>query len=105
MVFGIYSQSKNPVSEIGSALVVPGDPRTPKHAPQRAYNLLSFGGDISQEKLDGSPVVEDGTDEAEVIGFLRYINGQMILAEVPDELLIDAKWDLVEERLDAMNLN
>jgi hypothetical protein len=80
---------KIPFLKIGSALVVPGDPRT-KQAPQRAYNLLSFGGDISQEKLGGSPVVADGrkdrTDEAEVIGFLRYINGQMILAEVRDEL-------------------
>jgi hypothetical protein len=44
---------------------------------------LSFAGDISQEKLGASPVVadgrKDGTDEVEVIGFLRYtINGQMI---------------------------
>jgi hypothetical protein len=29
----------------------------------------------------------------------------MILAEVPDELLIDAEWELVEELLDAMTLN
>jgi len=63
---------KIPFLKIGSALVVPGDPRT-KQAPQRSYNLLSFGGDISQEKLGGSPVVADGPKggivEAEVIGF------------------------------------